>query len=155
MKTKISITGDSILMAPFPESYTGMEAVKSFIGQGDVRINNLEMVISNNDCFASTYCGGIWLTAVPERLDDVCKYGFNCFGFANNHTMDFSYKGLESTLAELQKRGMPVCGAGQSLEAAPSLVDAHKYGIQSFMGHRTTDIQYIARTAAYGKHIEV
>jgi len=126
VKTKISITGDSILMAPFPESYTGMEAVKSFIGQGDVRINNLEMVISNNDCFASTYCGGIWLTAVPERLDDVCKYGFNCFGFANNHTMDFSYKGLESTLAELQKRGMPVCGAGQSLEAAtaPAMVQA-------------------------------
>ena len=98
---KICITGDSILMAPFPENYTGFEAVKAHIGQADVRINNLEMVISEGDKFASTYCGGIWLTGKPERLDDVCSYGFNCFGFANNHTMDFSYGGMENTLREL------------------------------------------------------
>ena len=70
---KICITGDSILMAPFPESYVGFDAVKAHIGQADVRINNLEMVISEGDKFASTYCGGIWLTGKPERLDDVCR----------------------------------------------------------------------------------
>lgn len=126
MSTKICVTGDSILMAPIPESYTGMEKVKAHIGQADVRINNLEMVISNNDHFASTYCGGIWLTALPQRLDDVCGYGFNCFGFANNHTMDFSYGGMENTLEELRKRNMPVCGAGKDLAAAtaPAYVTA-------------------------------
>ena len=123
---KICITGDSILMAPFPENYPGFEAVKAHIGQADVRINNLEMVISEGDKFASTYCGGIWLTGKPERLDDVCSYGFNCFGFANNHTMDFSYGGMENTLRELEKRNMPVCGAGMSLEeaTAPAMVEA-------------------------------
>ena len=123
---KICITGDSILMAPFPESYEGFDAVKAHIGQADVRINNLEMVISEGDKFASTYCGGIWLTGKPERLDDVCSYGFNCFGFANNHTMDFSYGGMENTLKELEKRQKPVCGAGLSLEAAtaPAMVEA-------------------------------
>ena len=122
---KICITGDSILMAPFPENYPGFEAVKAHIGQADVRINNLEMVISGGDKFASTYCGGIWLTGKPERLDDVCSYGFNCFGFANNHTMDFSYGGMENTLRELEKRNMPVCGAGMSLEeaTAPAMVE--------------------------------
>ena len=122
---KICITGDSILMAPFPENYPGFEAVKAHIGQADVRINNLEMVISQGDKFASTYCGGIWLTGKPERLDDVCSYGFNCFGFANNHTMDFSYGGMENTLRELEKRNMPVCGAGMSLEeaTAPAMVE--------------------------------
>ena len=122
---KICITGDSILMAPFPENYPGFEAVKAHIGQADVRINNLEMVISEGDKFASTYCGGIWLTGKPERLDDVCSYGFNCFGFANNHTMDFSYGGMENTLRELEKRNMPVCGAGMSLEeaTAPAMVE--------------------------------
>jgi poly-gamma-glutamate synthesis protein (capsule biosynthesis protein) len=83
-----------------------------------VRINNLEMVISNYDQFASTYCGGIWLTSPPERLDDVLRYGFNCFGFANNHTMDFSYGGLEDTLRELKKRDVPVCGAGMDINQA-------------------------------------
>ena len=124
---KICITGDSILMAPFPESYEGFEGVKAHIGQGDVRINNLEMVISEGDKFSSTYCGGIWLTGRPERLDDVCSYGFNCFGFANNHTMDFSYGGMENTLKELEKRQKSVCGAGMSLEAAtaPAMVEAN------------------------------
>ena len=123
---KICITGDSILMAPFPETYAGFEAVKNHIAQADVRINNLEMVISEGDKFASTYCGGIWLTGKPERLDDVCSYGFNCFGFANNHTMDFSYGGMENTLKELEKRQKPVCGAGMSLEkaTAPAMVEA-------------------------------
>ena len=122
---KICITGDSILMDPIPESYTGMEPVRSYINQADVRINNMEMVLSNYDVFASTYCGGLWLTAEPERLDDILKYGFNCFGFANNHTMDYSYGGVKSTLEALQNRNMPVCGAGMSLAeaTAPAIVD--------------------------------
>ena len=122
---KICITGDSILMRPLPEGYTAMEAVKDHIAQADVRINNLEMVISNYDQFASTYCGGIWLTSPPERLDDVLSYGFNCFGFANNHTMDFSYGGLQSTLQALKDRNMPVCGAGMDIAqaTAPAMVE--------------------------------
>ena len=122
---KICITGDSILMDPMPESYTGLESVRDYISQADVRINNMEMVLSNFDVFASTYCGGLWLTAEPERLDDVLKYGFNCFGFANNHTMDYSYGGVKSTLDALKSRNMPVCGAGMSLAeaTAPAMVD--------------------------------
>ena len=122
---KICVTGDSILMRPLPEGYTAMEAVKDHIAQADVRINNLEMVISNYDQFDSTYCGGIWLTSPPERLDDVMEYGFNCFGFANNHTMDFSYGGLQSTLQALKDRNMPVCGAGMDIAqaTAPAMVE--------------------------------
>jgi poly-gamma-glutamate synthesis protein (capsule biosynthesis protein) len=115
MKTKICVTGDSILMSPLPSDYEGLEPIRAFIKQADVRINNLEMVVSDYDCFASTFCGGIWLTAPDAALDDVCRFGFNCFGFANNHTMDYSYGGLESTLGALEMRDMPVCGAGMSL----------------------------------------
>lgn len=123
---KICVTGDSILMRPLPENYPGFAPVREHIAQADVRINNLEMVISNYDQFASTYCGGIWLTSPPQRLDDVLSYGFNCFGHANNHTMDFSYGGLESTLRALEERNLPVCGAGRDLAAAtaPAMVDA-------------------------------
>lgn len=122
---KICITGDSILMEPITENYTDLNAIRNYIAQADVRINNLEMVISNNDRFASTYCGVPWLTAKPEILDDILKYGFNCFGFANNHTMDYSYGGVESTLKAFEERKMPVCGAGMSLAqaTAPAIVD--------------------------------
>ena len=119
---KICITGDSILMDRLPESYQGLPPVRDYIAQADVRINNLEMVISNNDQFASTYCGVPWLTAKPEVLDDILQYGFNCFGFANNHTMDYSYGGVESTLNAFAQRQMPVCGAGMSLSEATAPV---------------------------------
>lgn len=124
MKTKICITGDSILMSPMPETYTGIIPVKEYIEQADVRINNLEMVLSDYDCYASTFCGGVWLTAKPVVLDDILRYGFNCFGFANNHTMDYSYGGLASTLEAFERRGVPVCGAGMNLEEAtePAMV---------------------------------
>lgn len=113
-------------MAPMTASYDGLAPIRDFIAQADVRYNNLEMVISNNDCFASTYCGVPWLTAEPEVLDDVLKYGFNCMGFANNHTMDYSYGGVESTLDAVKSRGLPVCGAGMSLAeaTAPAMVDS-------------------------------
>lgn len=122
---KICITGDSILMDPIPESYEGLESIRDYIAQADVRVNNLEMVISVHDQFASTYCGVPWLTAKPEILDDILSYGFNCFGFANNHTMDYSYGGVESTLEAMKQRKMPVCGAGMSLAeaTAPAMVD--------------------------------
>ena len=118
MKTDICIAGDSILMYPLPANYSGLEAVSRFILEGDARINNLEMVLSDYDCFASTFCGGVWLTAVPDVLDEILKYGFNCFGFANNHTMDYSYDGLTTTLDEVKGRGVPICGAGMSLAEA-------------------------------------
>ncbi len=122
---KICITGDSILMEPIRENYTDLSSIRDYIGQADVRVNNLEMVISNNDRFASTYCGVPWLTAKPALLDDILQYGFNCFGFANNHTMDYSYGGVESTLKAIGERNIPVCGAGMSLSeaAAPAMVD--------------------------------
>ena len=105
-------------MYPLPENYGGVDALRKFIMQGDVRINNLEMVLSDYDCFASTFCGGVWLTAEPEIFDEILKFGFNCFGFANNHTMDYSYNGLAMTLDEVKGRGIPICGAGMSLEEA-------------------------------------
>lgn len=128
MKTKVCITGDSILMSPFPQEYVGLAPIQAFIGQADARINNLEMVLSEYDCYASTFCGGVWLTAPLVVLDDICRYGFNCFGFANNHTMDYSYAGLASTLDALKAKDLAVCGAGMSLQEAAAPVILHTSG---------------------------
>ena len=120
MRTKICIAGDSILMARFPKDYTGQSAIREYMAQADVRINNMEMVLSDFECFASTFCGGIWLTAPLAILDDICTFDFQCYTFANNHTMDYSYQGLASTLRAIKERGCAVCGAGMSLEEASS-----------------------------------
>lgn len=120
----VCITGDAILTQPLPEGYEDFAAVRDVIGQADVRINNLEMTITHNDCWASTYCGGVWLTAGEDALDDVCSFGFNGFNFANNHTMDYGHNGLLSTLSALRTRGLPVTGAGASLAeaTAPAII---------------------------------
>lgn len=115
---KICITGDSIMLTPPKVSYTGYRELRKIIEQADVKGTNLEMVISDGNPFASTFCGGIWLKASSARLDDLAKYGFEYYGFANNHTMDYSYDGLRDTLKELKKRGFYTSGAGMGLEEA-------------------------------------
>ena len=68
MKVSICATGDSIMMNPPPREYNGGEELKKIIDKADIRINNLEMVLSNYDCFASTFCGGTWLTS-PQKVE--------------------------------------------------------------------------------------
>lgn len=141
MRTTVCVAGDSILMKPMPEGYKDGEYLRAFIARGDARINNLEMIISDYDCHASTFCGGIWLTAEEARLDEIISYGFNCFGFANNHTMDYSYGGLESTLTALKLREVPVCGAGLSLSAAsaPAVIESEHGTVAVFSITTTCD----------------
>ena len=117
MKTKICSVGDSIYITKMSEDYD-MEPLKKVIGQADVRLFNLENVLSDDAIYGSAYCGGIWLMAKENTLDDVLKFGFNGCSFANNHTMDFSYDGLFSTLNAVKKRNLPCSGAGKDLKEA-------------------------------------
>lgn len=118
MSIKICATGDSIKIDPFPGEYDALPIISDFISTADVRINNLEMVLSEYDCHASTFCGGTWLTAEISNLDELGMFNFNYFSFANNHTMDYSYGGLISTLNALHARGLAYSGAGADLESA-------------------------------------
>ncbi|MEA4849587.1 MAG: CapA family protein [Clostridiaceae bacterium] len=118
MSIKICATGDSIMMEAFPAEYDALPVISDFISAADLRINNLEMVLSEYDCHASTFCGGTWLTSETSNLDELCMFNFNYFSFANNHTMDYSYGGLVSTLDALDARGLSHSGAGMDLESA-------------------------------------
>ncbi len=119
MKQTICSVGDSILMEKFPEKYN-FDRIKNVLEKADVRLFNLENVISNNAIYGSTYCGGTWLLAKEETLDEVLRFGFNGCSFANNHTMDYSYEGLFDTLSAVNKRNIPICGAGKDLDDASS-----------------------------------
>ena len=114
---RVSATGDSMLLMPFPPDYT-CGGIAEAIADCDVRLTNLEEVLSRWDCCASTYCGGQWINAEPERLVDLMKYGFNLFSCANNHSMDYSYDGLASTMRALREVDVPFAGIGESLDEA-------------------------------------
>ena len=117
MKQTICSVGDSILMEKFPEKYN-FDRIKNVLEKADVRLFNLENVISNNAIYGSTYCGGTWLLAKEETLDEVLRFGFNGCSFANNHTIDYSYEGLFDTLSAVNNRNIPICGAVKDFDDA-------------------------------------
>lgn len=117
MKQTILSVGDAILLERFPESYD-ITPIKKIVEKADFKLFNLENVLSDRRIYASSYCGGTWLLAKEDTLDDTLSFGFNGCSFANNHTMDFSYDGLFDTLNAAKKRNLPICGAGKDLEEA-------------------------------------
>jgi len=117
MKQTICSVGDAILLERFPKDYD-TSRVRKIVEKADVRLFNLENVLSDRPIYASSYCGGTWLLAKEDTLDDTLKFGFNGCSFANNHTMDFSYDGMFDTLNAAKKRNLPICGAGSNLEEA-------------------------------------
>lgn len=117
MKQTICSVGDAILLENFSESYD-ITPIKEIVEKADIRLFNLENVLSDKPIYASSYCGGTWLLAKENTLDDTLSFGFNGCSFANNHTMDFSYDGLFDTLNAAKKRNLPICGAGKDLEEA-------------------------------------
>ena len=103
-KLKITATGDSLFVADIPSEYDAdMAVISEYIAKGEVRITNLETNISKFGDFPGAYSGGTWLNVEPEDFDDLTKYGFNYYGTANNHCMDYSYHALLSTIDELDK----------------------------------------------------
>ena len=121
MKQRICSVGDSILLERFPAEYK-VDGIREIVESADVKLFNLETVVSDREIYGSSYCGGTWLLAKEDTLDDVMQFGFNGCSFANNHTMDFSYDGLFDTLAAAKKRDLPICGAGKDLEEASDYV---------------------------------
>lgn len=119
----LCVAGDIILMAPIPAEYKAEgESLQRYIHAADLRISNMESTISNYDQFASTYCGGSWLTVPPYILDELDAFGFQYYSFANNHSMDYSYGGLMSTMKALEEHGVLYGGAGRSLAEATAPV---------------------------------
>ncbi len=128
--SKISITaaGDALMVKRFPERYEGLEGIREAVMQGDFSVVNAETLFSEFDCFPSQYSGGTWVNARPDVLGDILAYGFSMCGASNNHSMDYSYGGLFSTIETFKKYKVPYCGIGASLEeaAAPVTVENEK-----------------------------
>ena len=120
-------TGDSLFVAPFPPEYSPMlDKVAGFIGGCDIKLTNLETNLTDFEYCGNAYSGGTWLSTRRKYLDELMRFGFNFYGNANNHAMDYGHAGLLSTVAELDKRGLAHAGTGRSLEeaAAPAILTA-------------------------------
>jgi poly-gamma-glutamate synthesis protein (capsule biosynthesis protein) len=96
----------------------------------DVAFTNLEMLIHDydEDCYPAAECGGTYVRAAPEMLDELKWMGFNIVSTANNHSLDYMYGGLFSTIRYLDEAGLPFAGTGRDLAEArgPVYMDTGK-----------------------------
>lgn len=115
---KIAAAGDILITKRIPEHNEGLEPIHAYLARADLRLANLETTVTDGSCYASAYSGGTWLTADPACLEDVKKYGFDLLGLANNHTMDYSYGGLEMTEQYVDAYGFAHAGSGKNLYEA-------------------------------------
>lgn len=118
-------TGDMLVQRRLPPDYPGFAEIAAEIQKGAMRFFNLETTVHNYESYGSQYNGGSYLCAPPEILDDARRFGFNITSFANNHTLDFSYGGVEKTLENLRKAGFPSSGVGLNMQqaSAPAYLD--------------------------------
>jgi poly-gamma-glutamate capsule biosynthesis protein CapA/YwtB (metallophosphatase superfamily) len=99
--------------------------VANLIQKGEVRFTNLEVTAHHYEGFPSAFSGGTWAIAEPTVLSDIQSYGFNLLAWANNHTLDYSYGGLEATEKYLNQYGFVHSGVGKNLAeaSAPKYLD--------------------------------
>lgn len=119
MAITVVATGDSLFTADFPEEYEKKRAsLDVFMSDCDVKITNLETNLSDFGGFSNQYSGGTWINTRKELLGYLASFGFNFYGTANNHCMDYSYAGLLSTIDCLDENGYAHAGTGRSLDEA-------------------------------------
>jgi hypothetical protein len=92
----------------------------------DCTWGNCELVLGDYREFYPAPKGGDPHTIAPSwAADELAFLGIDFVGVANNHILDFGNEGLFSTLANLERVGIPYAGAGADLAAAsrPGYVD--------------------------------
>lgn len=90
-------SGDTFITRPLPSKNDNFESIASLIQKAEVIFTNLETTIHNHEGFPTAFSGGTWAISPPRVLDDIKQYGFTLIAWANNHTLDYSYGGLEAT----------------------------------------------------------
>ncbi len=121
MKREISVvvTGDSFITCRLPEPKDeDFQKLSELVKENDVRFTNLEVTVHNFEGEPSAFSGGTWAVASPGVLNDIEDYGFNLLNIANNHTLDYSYKGLEATEKYLRQYDFVYGGAGENMARA-------------------------------------
>ncbi len=124
-KMKFTAVGDMLIQRIISTEYDGFREVSDYIRKGDARFFNFESIIYREGIWGNQFNGGSFHNSDPRSFDIAEEYGFNMMTFANNHTFDWGYGGLMSTLDELKKRKFVHSGVGMNLDeaAAPAYLD--------------------------------
>ena len=94
----------------------------------DVRLINLETSITTSEDWWPDK--GIHYRMHPANAACLTAARIHCCALANNHVLDWGYRGLSETLATLRGLGIATAGLGEDLEAArrPAVLEAGARG---------------------------
>jgi len=116
---KVCMTGDSfITMSQSVHEEPRFLDMVDLIRSSDVAYTNLEMTLHNYEGYPAAQSGGTWTRADPCLVEDLKWMGFNIISTANNHSLDYMYEGLFSTIGHLDAAGIPHSGTGADLAEA-------------------------------------
>ena len=124
-KMKFTAVGDMLIQRVISIGYEGFQEVSDYIRKGDARFFNFESIIYKDGIWGNQFNGGSFHNSDPRTLNIAEQYGFNMMTFANNHTFDWGYGGLISTLDSLKQTNFVHAGVGMNLDeaAAPAYLD--------------------------------
>jgi Bacterial capsule synthesis protein PGA_cap len=89
--------------------------VLPFWRDADLRLGNLESPPTSHPRAASSK---FTLRGSPRSIESLATASFDCLCVANNHTMDFGIEGLVEACSRVKEAGIPLVGAGETLEQA-------------------------------------
>ena len=125
-KMKFTAVGDMLIQRVISTEYDGFREVSDYIKKGDARFFNFESIIYRDGIWGNQFNGGSFHNSDIRTLNIAKEYGFNMMSFANNHTFDWGYGGLISTLDALKNTDFVHAGVGMNLDeaAAPAYLEA-------------------------------
>ena len=124
-KMTFSAAGDMLIQRLISTEYDGFQQIRDHIFKADARFFNFESIIYRERLWGNQFNGGSYHNSDPRTLEIAKAYGFNMMSFANNHTFDFGYGGLDSTLDAVNAVGFVHTGVGRNLDeaAAPAYLE--------------------------------
>ena len=106
----IAIQGDAALNIS--------ENVKAKFESYDIRVCNFEGPLGKMEDYEKSVKAGPHILQSPGSIDVTEKLGFNLYGLANNHIMDYGKPCLNHTEESILSRGAEYIGVGQTEEDA-------------------------------------
>ncbi len=126
---RLALAGDAIVNRRF-STCNDPRALQIFslFQQANLGFINCETLFhdyTGPELYPAAESGWTYMRAPPEVANDLRWMGIKLIATANNHTLDYSYGGLFSTIAALEKAGIAHAGAGPTLEhaRAPAYID--------------------------------
>lgn len=117
-KLKIILLGD-LLITKNIKIKNKDRLLNKLLHNSDFVIGNLESIycISNN-LYPSYHSGGSWIKTIEDISDTLNFFNVSCLSTSNNHSFDFGYNGILSTINNLRANNIIHVGSGDNLISA-------------------------------------